>query len=669
VNDLHLRSGRWPAAGRDEILVSEGFATGHGLGGGEQVDAVLHGRWRRFTVVGVAISPEYIYEMPPSGIFPDPLRFGVAWMDDRILRSAWGLGEGWNDASLRLAAGADTAAVIERVDALLASAGGLGTLTRDDQPSHRFVSDEIEQNRVGSTIVPAVFLGIAAFLTHIVLSRMVAAQRDQVAVLKAFGYSDPRLGAHYLTFAAVPILLGWLAGVVLGYRLAILFARIYADFYRFPVVTYAVRPGPALAGLAVTLGAGLLGALGAVRRAVRLPPAEAMRPEAPSDFRAGPVERALLGRLPLRWRIPLRQLERRPVRTLAAVLGLALAVGAVVVGRYATDALRVMEHLAFERAQRQEVTVTFTDPEGPRTLLALRSVAGVTEVEPWRAVAVRLRAGPREKKVSLLGFGPDATLHQLVDLKGRAHPLPVTGLLLSTALAERLGVRPGDSVRVELLEGDRRARTLSVAGTIDDILGLSAYLSRPELDRFLGERARASGAWLGVAHGRGPEVVRSLARLPAVAGVEERAAVRLSFTRTIAASMGITTKVLAGFAVIIAFGLVYNSARVALSERARELASLRVLGFGRGAVAALLLGEQAALLVAAYPFGMLAGWALVAIVVGAGQTELFRFPFVLRSASLAVAVIVVTIAALVSGALVWRRLDRMDLVDVLKARE
>ena len=669
VNDLYLRRGRWPAPGTPEVLVSEGYAEAARVRPGDTLAAVLHGRRERLTIVGVALSPEYIYEMPPGGMFPDPSRYAVVWADDALLRAAWGMGEGFNDAALSLSPGVAPAEVIPALDALLAPYGGIGATDRDQQPSHRFVTDEISQNRVGATIVPAIFLGIAAFLVHLVLSRLVEVQRDQAAVLKAFGYTDAALGLHYLGFAMAPVLLGWGLGVAGGMRLAVVFADIYADYYRFPVIHYAPDRGPAVAALLITVAAGALGALQAVRRMVRLHPAEAMRPDAPPGFRAGPLERRMIGTVPVRWRIPLRQLERRPARAAAAVAGLALAIGAVMVARYAADALDLMARLAFEQTQRQDLDVVFTEIQGRRTLYALAALPGVRRVEGYRVTVARLVGPGGSRRVTLLGFEGASRLHHVVDFRGTESPLPPRGALLSDKLARLLGVRPGDPVRVEVLEGERPAGLLRVSGLVTDPLGLTVYMEQGELARFLREGSVHSGAWLTVDPDSLGALPARLVGLPAVAGVTGRAELHAAFTRTIATSMAITTSVLAGFAVVIAFGLAYNGARVALSERARELASLRVLGLGRGAVAALFLGEQGVLLLLALPLGAAVGRAMVWLTVRAGDTEMFRLPFVLSAASVLAGLGVVAVAVVVSAGLVWRRLDRMDLVSVLKSRE
>ncbi|HSF41403.1 MAG TPA: ABC transporter permease, partial [Thermoanaerobaculia bacterium] len=285
LNALHLRRGR-SIAGRDEVLVSEAFAKANHLKIGDSVGAVIHGRWQRLHIVGLALSPEYIYEIRGAGdIFPDNRRFGVIWMAYDDLAAAFDLEGAFNDLTLTLAPGASEAGVIARLDRTLARYGGLGAYGREDHISHRFVTDEITETQVTSVTIPAIFLGVTAFLLHIVMSRLVATQHDQIAVLKAFGYGDAAIGGHYLKLALAPVVAGSAAGSAVGLWFAVELAQVYARFYQFPVLRY--EPEPEIVAIAILIGGGsaLFGAWDAARRAMALPPAEAMRPEAPARFR------------------------------------------------------------------------------------------------------------------------------------------------------------------------------------------------------------------------------------------------------------------------------------------------------------------------------------------------------------------------------------------------
>lgn len=672
LNALHLRRGRWISPGRrDEVLASEAFARANGLDVGDSVGAVINGRWQRLRITGLALSPEYIYEIRGGGeIFPDNRRFGVIWMGRAALAAAFDMEGGCNDLVLALAPGAREREVIDRLDRLLARYGGLGAYGREDQISHRFVSDEITETQVTSVAIPAIFLGVTAFLLHIVLSRLVATQRDQVAVLKAFGYPDAAVGFHFLKLALAPVLAGALLGSGLGLWFAAGLARVYARFYQFPVVHFEPRPGIVLMAVLIGGGAALAGALGAVRRAVRLPPAEAMRPEAPARFKPGPLERLGAQRLlsPAA-RIVVRNLERWPLRSALSALGIAMAVAILLMGRFTFDAVDHMKDLQFQLVQREDVTVAFETLRPASAAYELARLPGVLKVEPFRSVPVRLRHGYREKRVAVLGMDLGGELHRIVDRDLGVHTLPAGGMLITSRLGRILGVRPGDRVTVEVLEGKRPVRQVPVAGFVDELIGLSVYMDVRDVHRLMGEGGAISGAWLRVDPRVAPALYTRLKRLPAVAGVGVRDAALQGFEKTVAESFRLSILVVIGFACVIAAGIVYNGARIALSERGRELASLRILGFSLREVTAMLFGEQAVLTLLAIPLGFALGFGFCALLAFRFESDLFRLPLVVRGTTFLFAFVVVIAAALLSGLAVRRRLGRLDLVEVLKTRE
>ncbi len=670
LNDLYLRHGRW-VAGRGEVLASEAFARANGLQIGDTLGAVIHGRWQRLRIVGLALSPEYVYEIRGAGdFFPDNRRFGVIWMGYEPLAAAFDLDGAFNDVAVSLAPGASQPATLARLDRLLARYGGLGAYGREDHVSHRFVSDEITETRVTSVAIPAVFLGVTAFLLHIVMSRLVATQRDQIAVLRAFGYSAGAVGGHYLKLALAPVLLGAAAGTGIGLWFAVELAQVYARFYQFPVVRYQPEPGIVALAVAIGGGAALLGAWGAARRAMALPPAEAMRPEAPARYRTGRLERLAGLRLASpETRILLRNLERRPWKAALSVVGIALAAAIVVLGWYAYDAIGFMKDVQFRTVQREDVTVVLREPASAAALHALARLPGVLRAEPFRAVAARLRNGHRTYRAAFQGMDPGGELRRIVDRGFRVHGLPPAGVLLTSHLAEKLAVRPGDRLTVEVLEGARPVREVPVAGVVDEMMGMAAYMELPALNRLMHEGRTISGAYLAVDPPAREALYARLKRLPAVSGVGVREAALRSFETTVAESFWISISVLITFACVIAFGVIYNGARIALSERGRELASLRILGFSRGEVASMLLGEQSLLTLLALPLGAAFGFAVCALLALRFESDLFRLPLVVSGRTYLFAFLTVAASALASGLAVRHRLDRLDLIAVLKTRE
>ena len=671
LNDLFLREGRYIEPGqRSEVLVSEAFASANRLAVGDAFAAVMNGKWEQLRIVGIALSPEYIYEIRPSEVFPDNRRFGVLWMSRDVLGPAFNMKDAFNDVAISLTRGADEREVISRLDQLLDRYGCLGAYGRSDQISFRFLTDELGELRAYGLILPTLFLCIVAFLLNVLLSRLVGTQRGQVAVLKAFGYTNVEIGLHYLELALAAVAAGTIAGVGVGLWLASGMMNIYARYFHFPALRLQVDAPLILFAVGIAAGSACLGALSAVRRAVTLAPAEAMRPEPPATFRPGLLERmGLRNLLAPASRMIVRNLDRRRWRAVFSVLAVALSVAIVVSGRYAIDAVDRLVSIQFHTVQREDVTVVFQEARPARVRHELAQLAGVLRVEPYREIPARLRLGHRSRRVGILGLPPDAELRRPVDQQLRAVDLPPDGLVLNTKLAEILAARPGDIVSVEVLEGARPVRQVPVAALADEPVGLGAYMDVSALHRLMREGDTISGAYLKVDSQAAPKLYSALKRIPSISGVAVREAMLASFWKTFGDSIWISTAFLVGFATVIAFGVVYNGARIALSERGHELACLRVLGYTRAETARILLGEQGLLTLASIPAGFALGFGLSLLLSRFFSRELFRLPLVVNAGTYAFAAIVVCAAAIFSGLVVAQRLRHMDLTEVLKSRE
>ncbi len=671
LNDIRLLRGRPLApAARDEVLASEKFAAARGLQPGDSVRAVLNGRLRTLEIVGIANSPEHSYSVPPGSLYPDDERYGVFWMNRDALGSVYDLDGAFNELVLKVVPGHDAEAVIDDVDRMLDAWGGQGAYPRADQLSHQVLQSELDQNRVMSTAIPVVFLAVAAFLLHLVLGRMISTQRTEIAVLKAFGYRTREVAAHYLAFATVAVAAGGLMGAVGGAWLGDAYIELYGDYFSFPDLDFTLRPTLLVIAAAVSGVAAVVGALGAVRAAARLPPAEAMRPEPPPTFEPGPLERTGIGRmLPSAGRMILRNIERQPVRAGLSALGVAFSVAILVLGLFMYDAVLYMMDLQFRVIQREDLTLTFQEPVSRSVRHDLSRIEGVTLVEVWRSVPARLRAAHREREVGLQGLAPGSRLRRVVGQEGREHPIPSQGLVLSSILADQLEVSPGDTVRVEVLVGERRSDWVPISGVVDDLMGVGATTSGPVLDLLVGGERAVSGAYLSVLPSGRASVEARLDDMPVVATVASPQTMLDSFEEQLGDSLYVGVGFLLGFAGVISVGIIYNGARIALSERGRELASLRVMGFRKREVSVLLLGEQALVTATAIPLGWLLGWALAFLVIASLESETYRIPLVVSPRTYLIAAGATVVAAVASGWIVRRRVNRLDLIAVLKTRE
>lgn len=671
LNRVHLRAGRYVEPGRrGEVLVHESFATAHGLQPGETVSAVINGRWQRLTIVGIALSPEYVYAIRPGDAFPDDRRFGIFWMAYSELAPAYDLDGAFNDLAVTLAPGASEPEVILQIDRLTEGYGGAGAFGRSDQNSHMLIDGELTQLRGMASIPPAIFLAVSAFLLNVVMTRLIGLQREQIAVLKAFGYTRWEIAAHYLKFVFVLAIAGSFLGVLAGAYLGRGMTGLYAQFFKLPVYDYRLDSSVVFLAVILTAAAAVIGTLAAVGKAVILPAAVAMRPEPPAEYRSIMLESLGLHRvLSPAGRMILRRLGRQPLRSVLTIVGIALSAAVLVLGSFVEDTVRYILDVQFFRAQRHDVRIAFAEPGSPRAVHDAAHLPGVMRAEPFRAVPARVRLGPRHRRVGITGLVPDPQLFRPLDDQARPVPIPESGVVLSSKLAELLEARVGDTLTIEVLEGERPIREVILTEVTEDFAGLAAYMDIRAVRRMLRETDTASGMFLAVDALRQDELYSHLKRTPRVASVSIKTASLRGFETTMADSLLRMRAINLVFASIIAFGVVYNTGRIALAERSRELATLRVIGFTRAEVSVLLLGELAVLTILALPVGMLCGYALASLAVVALETENQRFPLVIEPATYALAAVVVLAAATATGLFVRRRVDNLDLVEVLKSRE
>lgn len=671
MNALYLRSGRFLEPGRaGEALVSEAFADAHALAPGDKLSAVINGRRETLSIVGIVLSPEYVYQIRGGEVFPNERSFGIFWVAEKELAAAFDMEGAFNDLSCYLSPGAREADILARIDRLIDPYGGLGAYAREDQESHRYLTNEIRELRNMGLFAPIIFLLVAAFLLNVVLSRIVGAQREIIAALKAFGYTRGEIGWHYAKMVLTAVVVGVLLGIGLGAWLGRGLTNMYTRFFHFPLLEYHLAPRVALAALGITAGAAAAGTLVAVRRAVRLPPAEAMRPEPPAQYRPTLLERWGLGPLfSHSTRIILRNLERNRGHAALAILGIALAAAILVLGNFIGDALDDLIELEFDVMHHEDVTVTLIEPTTHRALYEIDHLPGVMRSEPFRAVPVRLRSGHWRRRTEILGLGRESQLVQLLDEARSAMRLPPGGIVLSDKLAELLHVSEGDWLTVEILEGDRAVRQVPATAFVSDFVGTSAYMDLRALNELMREGSSISGAFLRVDSHALPAIYARLKTTPQVAAATVKEAARRSLLDTLSDTLLRMKAVNVLFAAIIAFGVVYNTARVSVAERSRELASLRVLGFTRAEISYILLGELAILTLAALGPGLIIGYGLAWFASWGYDTDMFRIPLVIQPFTYALASSIVISAAISSGLIVRRQLDELDLVAVLKTRE
>ncbi|MDO6962977.1 ABC transporter permease [Rhizobium alvei] len=671
VNRLYLRAGRLPDASREgEIAVVENFAKAHRMEIGSRFRAIMNGRKRLLTVTGIVLSPEYIYSIGPGDMVPDQRRFGVFFMPKSALAGIFDMQGAFNDVALRVLRGASVQTVIDQLDAILKPYGGTGAYERTDQVSHSFLDNELVQLRAMATVIPPVFLFVAAFLVNMILSRLIALEREQIGLLKAVGYSDLMIAWHYVKFTIVIALVGLLIGSVAGNWLGRAMTRLYTEFFAFPFLIFLQSADLYLIAAGVTVAAAIAGALRSILSVVALPAAVAMKPPAPTRFRSLFGGRGLALRMFSQLTImAARNMIRWPLRTVTTIFGTSLSVALLVTALFSFDSIAYMIDTVFFRAERQDAILSFATARTPDALDALKRLPGVMKAEPYRAVSVIMRRGQHERRLAISAIAEGGDLAQILDTDLRAVTPPSTGLMVSERVAAIFELGIGDPVEITVPELGNRRFSVPVTAVVQSFVGLSVYMDGNALSALLGEGPRISGARISIDRQKLPDLYAAVKNTPAIASIALLGISRERFRETISQNITMMTTVYSVLAIIITFGVIYNSARITLSEQARELASLRVLGFTRMEVSSVLLVELFTIVLVAQPAGWLIGSLFARAMVKGFESDLFRIPFIINNSTYAIASAIVLTAGLFSALIVRRRIDRLDLVSVLKTRE
>ena len=666
-----LVTGRFPSPqSSQEVVVNAPFAEANGFALGDSFSANLRGQKRDLTIVGTALSPEFVYTIGPGAMMPDNAAFGIIWMSKRAAAAAFDMTGAFNGISLAIASGMTTAQVIDALDALLEPYGGFGAYDRTTQQSDAFLDAEINQLKGMAAILPPIFFAISGFLVSMVMGRIIALERSEIGLLKAIGYSNTEICLHYLMLAAliavVGVLVGWVAGTVLARTTA----AQYADFFDFPYVifpvSYWVYAVSGLAGLLTTS----LGAAQAALKAARMAPSIAMQPPAPPRFKRSFIDTAMARmRLAQSTVMILRSLLRWPLRSFLTSLGLALAVASVIAATFINDALSEIVDLAFHQTNRQDAMLLFAEDVPEAALQDARHLPGVLQAESQQFHAAILHKGHLTKRVAIESRHPSSDLSRVLDADSKPIDVPPGGIVLSERLAQHLDVQAGDTIYIEFLTERRETFRVNVTALVELYFGLGAYMDLEYMNALFRQAPRLSVVNITLDPWQTEALHSAIKDTPRISGIVEMNENRHAFEKTIEQNIVVMNTIYIVAALLITIGVTYNAARIQLSERARELASLRILGYGCGDISYILVGEMMLIALVAQPFGWLIGAGIAQLMTNAFTSDLYAIPLVLKPATFTIASLVVLSAAFVSVMIVRTRLDRLDLVSVMKTKE
>ena len=667
INTPHIRSGRLPE-GENEVLLSEAFALANHLKEGDRIQALPGGVKKEFLISGTALSPEFIYIFRGSNPLPDDKHYGVFWMERSGMENYFGMKGAFNSLVFKINHGVPGKALLRKIDSILDEYGGYNSFLREKLPSHSFLKDEFTQLKSTALTLPLIFLGVAAFLLHIVSSRIIAQEREQIATLKALGYANLEVAFHYLKLISIISSTGALLGSILGYYLGSLMTDLYGEYYRFPNLVSLPDIILGIKGFLIGVFAGILGSFLSIRKILSLQPAQAMRPPVPILFKKNFLE-FIGGYLGIKSRIVFRNLTRKPLRAMIVILGISSSVMIMVLGLFFTDAFDHMMDLQFDTLQRESVTVYLARPVSRKVVYEMNHYPGVIFTEGYRMVPIKIFKGNLVKELALQGVPDSAKLRRIIRKDGKVIIPPKQGIYLNSTVADKLGIQIGESISVQVLEGRRNRKNIYVEGTIEEIMGQGAYMHIDSVNDLTGEGDSVNLLALRIDTTMEANLLQELKNIPLINSISTRKATLGLFKELMSQSILATAFVILIFASVISVGVIYNTAMIALSERTFELGSLRVLGFTKNEVFGILSGELSVEVLIALPIGCGWGYLFAYLMINSVQTEGFSLPLSVSFKTYFISLLTTIITAIISNAILYRKIQKMDLISILKIRE
>ncbi len=676
INDVVLTAGSWFSnGGDDQVIVSKKFAEARGLIPGDRVHLIVDGQRKTLRVVGVGISAEFVDLIPPGAITPAPADYGVFYVPRKFAEDALDMAGAANSVVglLTRAGRADPALVLERLSQRLTPYGVFSTTTLAQQASNLNLTSELGGLATMATMMPLIFLTVAALVLNILMMRLAAQQRVIVGTLKALGYDNRSLFVHFVEVGILVGLVGAIMGCLLGIGIGAALTQWYEGLFTFPALRSRLDPGLMLLALVIALLFSVLGTLRGVRHVTRMSPAEAMHPPTPPVGGAIFLERlpGLWRRLGFFWQMALRNIFRNRSRSLVGVFAAALGTAILVSTFGMVDSLKYMVELQFGKVMLADFTLSFRSAVDGGGLYDARRLPGVTLAEPLFYVAGSFEHANHRHRGGVVGLASGATLTVPGNADGSPVRVPEQGLLMAKRLAERLHLEVGDRVRLTPTKGTRQPYEVSVTGVFDSLFGLGVYANYRWLNALVGEASAISSIQLRVAQTSAERraFFAELKRMPTLLSVQDLAKERASLWQTLVVKLGSMSYVMILFGAVIFFGSILNAALIGLIERRREMATYRVLGYRPGEVGAMALRESLVLNLSGILLGLPLGWWMLVGMNRQYTNDLYVLPPVVTASgwlwSCALAIGFVLIAQLV----VQREINRMNWNEALSMKE
>ncbi len=669
VNEVLVLEGSG-LTGPDSVLMEEHLANHFDITPGDTFEIQTPSGWTVVRVTGLIASPEYIWPAASrQEIITTPDNFGVVFATETAARALSGI-DGPNEALLYYAGGDENAALSESLTADAYSLGALEVFTRAEQPSNAALEEDLKGFEELGLFFPILFLTAAAMAAYVMITRLVHAQRPQIGILLANGFTKRQVLRHYLGYGLIPGLIGSIPGAIAGVLLARVITGVYTDFISVPVTVIEFYPSTLFAAIFLGLLATIVAALAPALAASRLSPAESMRGSTPPGRgRASLAERLVppLRRLPIRWRMTLRGIERNPRRTIYTVIGVVLSLTLILVSWGMLDTIETLLERQFVEIQKEDARVYFSAPAGPTDLTALRNIEGVASVEPSLELPVAIEAQGERYETFLVAVEEDTEMRVFFTGRASTTTLPADGVLVAIGVANSLDVVAGDPVSVTVGGFDLELDT-QISDIVDEPLGSMIYISESYAEELAGFQLPATSALLTYENGASSSDIRNqIIELPQVAAFEDANAI-YNIAKDFMGLFYVFIGVMLAFGAAMAFALIFNTMSVNIAERSREVATLLAVGTKRSMISRLITTENLLVAAIGIPLGLIVGYLTSAAAMASFQSDMFRFELYVRPLTFVWSALAILIVALISQWPGLRAVRRMDIAQVVKER-
>ncbi len=676
VNRLLLREGRSITDPNSEAVILSQFADGRKIAVGDDIVIQVNGLRCSLTVVGIAYSPEFIYLIESiQTMMPAEEGYGVVYVDETLAMQLLGMNGSYNEVYFlydldprgHLRAGISEDALIDDIEEKVKPYGLKASVPRKDQLSNALIGEEIRGLKNMGVSIPVLFLLVAASVIAMMVSRMVRKDRTKIGVMKAIGYSSRAVLIHYVKYALAAGLIGGLAGILLGYRIAGYMTSMYADFFEIPSYGMKIYWIFIVGGLFLSCAFCMaFGAYGA-RSSLGILPAESMQSEAPREGK-----RILLESLPFLWKrlrfsqkLVTKNVFRNKKRSLFVLMGVALTFGTLMFTMTMPGVIDEMMVKQYEEYQTMDYNVSFSGPmlQSARRDL-LHELSGPSYVESRIEQPFEISIGNRKETVVVIGVSADSKVFHLMDRREQKI-VPRSGQVLITEnLANALHVAPGDRVLVKsFLPGEAEAY-LVIQDIVRQTMGMNAYMDLEDMGDRLLEHGAINGVYINT---EDPEVVTKLREMENVSTVLSSQDMKDMFSEY-TGLMSIMIGVLVMLSGVLGFSIVYNATIVSIGERKMEFSSLRVMGFGKEEIFRMILSENILISIAGILAGLPLGYLMTAYSSKAFSSELYTLYLVPTPAAALQSLIYTILFLLVAQFATYEKIRKLDFLQALKNR-